>query len=223
MMRIESKLCHFSENRVIVQVIGWINEKNVGSALAEGSKVEEAEDKAITRLKQRISLSNIQEENIVKPIASKINKEINIEISKNEKIDSIKTNQEPHDWSNELAAIESELKRLNWSREDEIKLLEKTLGYNNRNKITKYNEIINYLNILKKIDNSKSFNLESINISDLIEESELILKDLSWDHNKGREYLQKEFNVSTRKQLDENQLISFVSKLKSIRNESLSK
>ena len=33
--------------------------------------------------------------------------------------------------------------------------LEKNLGYNNRNKITNYNDIVKYLNLLKKIDRSK--------------------------------------------------------------------
>ena len=63
-MRIESKLCHISENRVVVKVNGWKNDKNLGSALAEGSTVEIAEDKAISRLKQRVSVNSIKEENI---------------------------------------------------------------------------------------------------------------------------------------------------------------
>ena len=52
-MRIESKLVHFSEDKVIVQVNGWLNDKNVGSALAGGATVELAEDSAILRLKKR--------------------------------------------------------------------------------------------------------------------------------------------------------------------------
>ena len=46
-MRIESKLCHITEGKAVVQVKGWINEKNQGSALGEGATVEDAEDKAI--------------------------------------------------------------------------------------------------------------------------------------------------------------------------------
>ena len=38
-MRIESKLCHVSDNKVIVQVTGWLNDQNLGSALAEGPSV----------------------------------------------------------------------------------------------------------------------------------------------------------------------------------------
>ena len=52
-------------------------------------------------------------------------------------------------------------------------------------------------------------------------QSDQILKELSWNHTKGREFLLKEFNVATRKELDENQLIEFVSKLQLIRNKHL--
>ncbi len=38
-MRIESKLCHISENKAVVQVNGWLNDRNLGSALAEGPTV----------------------------------------------------------------------------------------------------------------------------------------------------------------------------------------
>ena len=54
-MRIESKLCHLSENKAVVLVKAWLNNKSLGSALAEGSTVEVAEDKAILRLNKRIN------------------------------------------------------------------------------------------------------------------------------------------------------------------------
>ena len=221
-MRIESKLCHLSENKAVVQVSGWINEKNVGSALAECSTVELAEDKAISRLYKRLDLINNNEKEIGRENEIKIKKKVSVELPKSNKQESISINQEPSDWSNELTAIDSEIERLNWSREDEIKFLEKNFGYNNRNKITKYTELINYLDTLKKIDNINSSNLIKINIANLIEESDIILRELSWDKNKGIEFLKKEFNVSTRMELDEKQLILFVSKLKLIRNQYLS-
>tara|TARA_Y100001968_G_C19164540_1_gene622522 strand:+ start:127 stop:777 length:651 start_codon:yes stop_codon:yes gene_type:complete len=216
-MRIESKLCHISENKAIVQVNGWIKEKNVGSALAEGPTVELAEDKAILRLKKRVNITNkdsgfksINEESIKNPI--------NSELSKTENVEDIKINKEPRDWSIELSAIDLEIERLKWSREDEINFLIKNFGYNNRNKITKYDDILNYLSLLKNTDKEIPKNTIKGDISNLIKESDIILKDLSWDYNQGREYLQKEFNVSTRRELNEKQLISFISKLKSIRN-----
>ena len=151
-MRIDSKVCHLSGNKVIVQVIGWVNEKNVGSALAEAETVEHAEDKAILRLNKRLSQINKYETNIKLNYGSNNNNNHYKDetFKKEENVESIKIVDEPNDWSNELTQIDSEIKRLNWSREEEIKFLEKNLGYNNRSKITKYNELITYLNKLKK-------------------------------------------------------------------------
>ena len=221
-MRIESKLCHISENKAVVQVRGWINDKYVGSALAEGSSVERAEDKAISRLNIRINTT--QNEERIKNVLNEniIQKQNQVELPKKENLDIINNKIEPNDWSNELTAIDSEIKRLNWSREDENNFLNSNLGYNHRNKITRYTEILKYLELLKTVDCNSTSDLSNFNIQTMIEESDLLLKDLSWDHKKGRAYLQKEFNVSSRNELDNKQLISFVSKLKSIRDKYLS-
>ena len=217
-MRIESKLCHVSDNKAIVQVTGWADDQILGSALAEGTTVEIAEDKAISRLNKRINIIINNETKINSIIEDKVKLPLNIELSKSEKKN---INNEPSDWSNELTAIDSEIERLKWSREDEIKFLEKNLGYNSRNKITNYNDIVKYVNLLKNINSPIQSILNKTNINTLIEESDNILKDLSWDHLQGREYLQKEFNVSTRKELNEQQLIAFVEKLKSVRDKYL--
>ena len=221
-MRIESKLCHVSENKAVVQVIGWMNDKNVGSALAEGATVEYAEDRAISRLNERLNTITKKEED--KNFNNeKINKsKLIVELPKSEKLETNNSNNEPNDWSSELTAIDTEINRLNWTRDDEIRFLEKNLGYNNRNKITNYNELINYLTMLKRTERISSFKTNKNNIESIIEESNIVLKDLSWDNIQGREFLQKEFNVSTRMELDEEQLISFVAKLKSIRNQKMS-
>ena len=220
-MRIESQLCHISENRAVVLVNGWLNESKLGSALAEAPTVELAEDKAILRLNKRLNINTSNELSIKSNNHNKIKSSLKVELPKGEKLENINLNQEPSDWSNELTAIDSEIERLKWTRDDENSFLEKALGYNNRNKITKYNDIVNYLTELRKMDSLNSTNDSSLNLKNLIEESDVILNDLSWDHKKGREYLQKEFNVSTRKELNEKQLISFVKKLKSIRNQYL--
>ena len=217
-MRIESKLCHVSDNKAIVQVTGWVDDQILGSALAEGTTVEIAEDKAISRLNKRINIVINNETKINSIIEDKVKLPLKIELSKSEKKN---INNEPSDWSNELTAIDSEIERLKWSREDEVKFLEKNLGYNSRNKITNYNDIVKYVNLLKNINSPMQSMLNNTNINTLIEESDNILKDLSWDHLQGREYLQKEFNVSTRKELSEQQLIAFVEKLKSVRDKYL--
>jgi len=221
-MRIESKLCHLSENKAVVLVNGWINDKNVGSSLAEGPTVEIAEDKAISRLNKRVNEIENNESKI--NLSNKMNYEKKDKeyLSNSNKLDANNESLEPSDWSNELIAIDSEIDRLNWSRDDEISFLDKTLGYNNRSKITKYDELLNYLNILKNIDKENVTKKSLENKNTLIEESDTILRDLSWNMNQGREYLLKEFNVSSRFELNEQQLITFVSNLKEIRNQSKS-
>ena len=228
-MRIESKLCHISENKAVVQVNGWLNDRNLGSALAEGPTVEVAEDKAILRLKERInavtkdvsSINTNNEHKTKTPLRIELPNSEKVELPKREKVEDININHEPNDWSSELTAIDAEIERLKWSRDDEINFLEKTLGYNNRNKITSYADIVKYLSLLKKTDIPNQFKVSNGNLNTLIEESDIILRDLSWDHKQGREFLQKEFNVLTRKELSETQLVSFVEKLKLIRNEYL--
>ncbi len=222
LMRFESDLCHASENKFVVKVIAWHDDKNLGSALAEGTSVEQAEDKAISRLNRRLYITSNEETTIKSNTENIIKKGVNIELPNSETLDNNPVKKEPSDWSNELIEIDSEIERLNWSRDDEISFLEKNLGYNNRNKITNYNELLNYLNLLKKIEILTISKDDNEHIKTLIEESNTILKDLNWDYKQGREYLQKEFNVSTRKELDEIQLLSFVSKLRSIRNKSRS-
>ena len=220
-MRIESILCHLTENKAVVKVNGWVNEKNLGSALAEGPTVEVAEDKAISRLNKRINGVTNNESSIKSNEENEIKTPLKVELPKREIIENHNINNEPSDWSNELTAIDSEIKRLKWSRDDEIVFLEKVLGYNNRNKITNYNDIVKYLGLLKNIDNKNTSHLINENINTLIEESDILLRDLSWDNIQGRDYLKKEFNVSTRKELSEKQLLSFVEKLKTLRNQSL--
>ena len=221
-MRIESKLCHISDDKAVVQVNAWLNEKKLGSSLAEASTVEIAEDKAIERLFKRLNNSTNNQKPLELKNINEIKSQVNVELPKNKKIETVSTNKEPNDWSDELISIDREIERLNWSREQEIKFLVNNLGINSRSKITKYNDLIKYLSILKKIDNLNLSELNQSKRNEIMEESEIILKDLSWDNRKGREYLLKEFNVSTRNELDEIQLISFVKKLKSIRDQYLS-
>ena len=222
-MRIESKLCHISENRAVVHVNGWLEDKNVGSALAEATTVEDAEDKAISRLNKRLNILNGKEENVIINNDKLFNKPSAVELPISDKVNIVNPVEDPSDWSNELVSIDSEIERLNWSREDEVNFLEQNFGYNNRNKITKYSELVNYLSLLKKNECITSSKFTKERISKMIKETDIILMELSWDHKQGREYLQKEFNVSTRKELDEKQLISFLEKLKTIRNQYLSK
>ena len=130
-MRIESNLCHISENKAVVQVNGWINDIKIGSALAEGPTVEVAEDKAISRLNKRLnsvtkedqSVKSNNEDKIKTPMKIELPNSDKIELPKRENIENVNIHQEPSDWSSELTSIDSEIQRLKWSRDDEINFL----------------------------------------------------------------------------------------------------
>ena len=74
-----------SDNKAVVQVIGWSNDKNLGSALAEGSTVEQAEDKAIARLSKRLNSTYKKESNINSNIDNKLKTVFNDEFINSEK------------------------------------------------------------------------------------------------------------------------------------------
>ena len=76
-------------------------------------------------------------------------------------------------------------------------------------KITRYNEIRVLLMNLKS--HKTGVRPDAINESkeDLIIKSSIILTKLDWDSNKGREFLQSEFNVTSRQDLSKAQLLEF--------------
>ena len=218
-MRIESNLCHISESKAVVCAYGWINEKKIGSALGEAENVEKAEDNAIARLKLRVDKPNakdntdkiIKTENEIDNVNYKLN-------NKNIDLITLQNNSDPTDWSKELAEIDIEIKKLNWTRDEESLFIKKLFGYSNRQNITKYKELISYLEKLRELNKQTINTLANNSNESLISESDKILNELSWDYTKGREYLQNEFNVSTRKDLTHDKLMLFVNKLKSIKN-----
>ena len=217
-MRIESNLCHISENKAVVCAYGWINEEKIGSALGEAENVEKAEDNAIARLMQRLDKANLKENKSKIIKTENITNNVNYQSDK-KNIDLISVqNSDPTDWSKELAEIDIEIKKLNWTRDNESLYISKEYGYSNRQNITNYKELTSYLEKLKELNNQTTNKLTEHSKESLILESDTLLNELSWDYTKGREYIQNEFNVSTRKDLSQDQLTLFVNKLKSIKN-----
>ena len=70
-----------------VQVNGWINDKKIGSALAEGPTVEVAEDKAISRLNKRLNPITKDDTNIKTINEDKNKTPLKIELPKSDKIE----------------------------------------------------------------------------------------------------------------------------------------
>ena len=58
---------------------------------------------------------------------------------------------DPEDWSEELTAIDLQLKRIGWTRDHESRYLERAYGHGSRHKLTRYNDLVSYLNKLKNL------------------------------------------------------------------------
>ena len=241
-MQIEINLCHIDSDRIIVKVQAWESGKSLGSALGEGTSIDIAEEKAMFKLNNRLSLLKDKEVNKaidLEKIQKKVNHQTNsIGLSPNENIKepSKKSNKDitseayllsdiPDDWEKELAIIDTEITRLKWTKEDENIYIKNLLGYNNRNKVTQYRELKILMMSLKTLKIGDKGSITQETKEDLIIKSSIILNKLKWDSPKGRDFLKAKFSVSSRQDLNKIQLLEFnmllseeLNNQKSIRN-----
>ena len=208
-MRFEIELCHIDTDRVIVKVSAWDKDISLGSTLSQALTVEEAEKLAIKNLTNRLNDNVNKSDNNGRIINSTDDINRNTNPSNSENNHSIELPLVPEDWSQELSDIDTEIKRLDWDKEYENRYLTKLYGYTNRNKITSYNELKVFLNKLKS--KQKGFNPddEVINNQDIINNTNTLLNQLSWDAYQGREFLKENFGNNSRLELDTKQLLIF--------------
>ncbi len=226
-MQINSELCHVDENKIIVRITVSENQMLVSSALGQGKDVNEAENNAISKAMGRVNLS--QSELVVKNNTSNkqtkaTNKQplINTENSKDSKDPSIDlptykstTNQtidSPNDWSEEIYAIDYEIKRIGWSKEDEDLFINESLQYRSRDRITSYEDIMLFISLLKKIKEGSAAKdyKELFNSENLILKSNKLLDILGWETVKARDFLNKQFNKNSRNLLTKKELLKFI-------------
>ena len=232
-MRIQSKLCHIDSSRVVVQVKLWDNDTLLGSALGEGITAEIAEDRALDRamqvikrelkpktpessVKQKVEGNNYKSDATITPAKRIDKRDIKIKndtskyISKDISNDEPNISADPEDWSSELASIDIEIQRLGWNRSQEDMYIQKTFGHKSRNRITKYDEMKSLLTQLKSIDNKSQTNSDlNLERNKLIRNSDLAIERLGWKSIIAQEFLIENLNVSSRNNLNNEQLIAF--------------
>jgi DNA-nicking Smr family endonuclease len=87
---------------------------------------------------------------------------------------------DPDDWSEELTAIDFELKRIGWTREQERQYLERAFGHGSRHRLTRYADLVDQM-----------------------------LSNLGWTGEQARSFLQQHLNSTSRQQLSDEQLLQF--------------
>jgi len=265
-MQTQAKLCHFDQARCVVLVEGFEGDRSLGSALAEGSTVMEAEDLAISRLQHRCAGTTSDTEDLAK--RAKLSNESEREskghpaIRKPPVVRQPSTPEEdaqhnvlattpgmptkghdstggvlrpsptakrtpavdttsplppseaptdPDDWSEELTAIDLELQRIGWDREKERIYLERAFGHGSRHRLTRFNDLVAYLKRLRELPQGSDPQQTSVPLrrSDLVKQSDEILQRLNWQQEQAREFLNQNFQATSRQQLSDEQLLTF--------------
>ena len=118
---------------------------------------------------------------------------------------------DPEDWSEELTAIDLQLKRIGWTREHESRYLERAYGHGSRHKLTRYSDLVSYLNKLKSFDEGAEAGSAQTPLrrSDLITQGDEMLTTLQWDQETAKHFLQQQLGATSRQQLSDEQLFEF--------------
>ena len=119
--------------------------------------------------------------------------------------------QDPEDWSSELAQIDLQLKRLGWQREQEGSYLERAFGHPSRSRLTTYGDLLAYLQTLEGMETGADPTTAAVPLRrrDLLVQCDALLSQLQWDAGQGRQFLEKQFQVQSRQQLSDTQLLQF--------------
>ena len=209
-----------------------------GSALGEAATAEEAEERALQRLNSRLELSSPpqpqpssrrpQTELIAQP-------EQPAPVERPRKVEQVEptaasatpatpqvaiqaagdvpseTPTDPDDWSDELTAIDMEIRRIGWTREQEQEYLTRAFGLGSRHKLTRYADLVAYLRQLKLIqaNDDASTAPAPIRRGDLLQQGDSMLKQLGWSSEQARAFLQQQLGSTSRQQLSDEQLLQF--------------
>ena len=121
------------------------------------------------------------------------------------------TPADPEDWSEELTAIDLEIKRIGWSRDQEQSYLTRAFGHGRRHKLTRYADLVGYLRQLRLMQDGETPDQAPVPIrrGDLIQQGDQMLNMLKWTSEEARSFLQKQMNASSRQQLSDEQLLKF--------------
>ena len=118
---------------------------------------------------------------------------------------------DPEDWSEELAELDVQLQRLGWDRSQEGTYLQRAFGHPSRNRLTAFTDLVAYLRALRGLASGSSPETAPVPLRrrDLLSQCDQLLASLGWDPQRGRQLLEQSFQLSSRQQLSDEQLLEF--------------
>ncbi|MCP9818634.1 hypothetical protein KBZ18_03885 [Synechococcus sp. Cruz-9H2] len=118
---------------------------------------------------------------------------------------------DPDDWSEELAELERLLRQLGWEREQESIYLERAFGHPSRSRLIRYADLLAYLGALRRLEPGVDPVQAALPLrrADLLRSSDVLLARLGWGAAEGRALLERDFNLASRQQLSDDDLLRF--------------
>lgn len=229
---LEARLVHAEAGRRVVEASAWRRGDCLGRALGEAENAEAAEDRAVQRLQERLgndaASATTQPRPRVAPslpTAPAAPAAANASLTTSQAQTSSQPNlspatampmeeqgsAEPDDWSEELAELDVQLQRLGWDRSLEATFLQRAFGHPSRSRLTAYADLQAYLGALRSLPAGSTPETAMVPLRrrDLLQQSDALLSSLGWDANQGRDWLERHFQLASRQQLNDDQLLQF--------------
>lgn len=118
---------------------------------------------------------------------------------------------DPEDWSSELAALDLQLRRLGWDRQQEGIYLQRAFSHPSRSRLTRYSDLQGYLAALEGLEPGADPALAPVPLrrADLLVQGDALLSRLGWSPDQGRAFLERHLQRISRRQLSDAQLLAF--------------
>ncbi|MCT0198252.1 hypothetical protein KQ313_00900 [Synechococcus sp. CS-1325] len=249
-MQLQSQLVHAEPGQRVVLVSAWQQGACLGSALGEGGNAEQAEDRAIERLRARLPAATSSTtsfattattatttaaapvrvapapEPVPQPVPAPPPPLSSAEPPSPEPPGSSPPSPEPprpegpspedppadpEDWSDELAEVDLQLRRLRWGREQEAIYLERVFGHPSRGRLVRYADLLSYRQALLQLEpgSDPAQARPPLRRPELLAQCDQLLGQLGWGAAQGREFLERHFSHTSRQQLSDQQLLHF--------------
>lgn len=230
-MLLQAQLVHAESGRRVVLVSAHEGQRLLGSALGEAADAEQAEDRALQRLLQRLGQAQKAPAPVVRSPAPE---QSALELSAPEPTPSTPSAApasaptpsapeasapepseppplDPEDWSSELSQLELQLQRIGWGREEEGIYLQRAFGHASRSRITTYNDLAGYLRSVEGFAPGTDPASAPVPLRrrDLLSQCDQLLAQLGWEAARGRSFLAEHLGASSRSQLSDAQLLAF--------------
>ncbi len=218
------ELLHADGQRVIVRVSRSLKGVAI-AALGEAAGAEEAEDRARQRLQQRLNAAPHAMAFALAPAAAGASPAPALapvpaaaraaaaapEESATPAETLLEPPPEPDDWSEELTAVDMELQRLGWDRDQEGLFLERAFGHPSRSRLVTYADLVAHLKALRLLEPAADPATAALPLRrpDLLAQSDHFLQQLHWGPAEGRAFLEEHFSLASRQQLSDDQLLRF--------------